>query len=80
MLDELPVIALTIGDPAGIGPEVVLKALADPALSGIASWVVVGDARVIDLTERATGMPLSVTASLFSGAVTIASAPPVKQS
>ena len=25
-------IALTLGDPAGIGPEIVLKACADPAL------------------------------------------------
>ena len=28
--DTLPRLALTMGDPAGIGPEVVLKALADP--------------------------------------------------
>jgi len=59
MPDKLPVIALTVGDPAGIGPEVVLKALADPALSGIASWVVVGDARLMEMVERATKVPLS---------------------
>ena len=27
-----PIVAVTMGDPAGIGPEVVLKALADPAI------------------------------------------------
>ena len=59
MPDDLPVIALTIGDPAGIGPEVVLKALADPALAGLAQWVVVGDSRAIEMTERATGVPLA---------------------
>jgi 4-hydroxy-L-threonine phosphate dehydrogenase PdxA len=25
MSDELPLLAITMGDPAGIGPEVVLK-------------------------------------------------------
>ena len=47
-----------MGDPAGIGPEVVLKALADPAMSGLADWLVVGDARVIEMAERATDVPL----------------------
>jgi 4-phospho-D-threonate 3-dehydrogenase / 4-phospho-D-erythronate 3-dehydrogenase len=38
-----PTIAVTIGDPAGIGPEVVLKALSAPEIKCLASWVVVGD-------------------------------------
>jgi len=41
---QLPAIALTIGDPAGIGPEVVLKALEDPAIFALANWTVVGSA------------------------------------
>jgi 4-hydroxythreonine-4-phosphate dehydrogenase len=28
-------LAITMGDPAGIGPEVALRALADPALAGL---------------------------------------------
>jgi 4-hydroxythreonine-4-phosphate dehydrogenase len=59
MPDDSPVIVLTMGDPAGIGPEVVLKALADPALADLADWVVVGDARVIGMAERVTGVPLA---------------------
>ncbi|MBD2440796.1 4-hydroxythreonine-4-phosphate dehydrogenase PdxA [Nostoc sp. FACHB-110] len=31
--EHLPRLAVTLGDPAGIGPEVILKALADPELS-----------------------------------------------
>ena len=27
-----PIIAITIGDPAGIGPEITAKTLADPVL------------------------------------------------
>ena len=30
---DRPRLAITLGDPAGIGPEVILKALADPTLS-----------------------------------------------
>jgi 4-hydroxythreonine-4-phosphate dehydrogenase len=37
-----PRIAVTLGDPRGIGPEVVAGALADPALAEAASWIVVG--------------------------------------
>ena len=37
-----PVIGITMGDPAGIGPEVVVKALADPEVRGLARYVVFG--------------------------------------
>jgi 4-hydroxythreonine-4-phosphate dehydrogenase len=47
-----------MGDPAGIGPEVVLKALADPAVAAIANWIVVGDARALAMAERSTGVSL----------------------
>ena len=39
----LPRIAVSIGDPAGVGTEITLKALADPALLALAQWIVVGD-------------------------------------
>lgn len=37
-----PRIAVTLGDPRGVGPEVVAAALADPMVRGVAEWVVVG--------------------------------------
>lgn len=37
-----PVIGITMGDPAGIGPEVVVKALADPAIRRAAKFIVFG--------------------------------------
>ncbi|QHN03006.1 4-hydroxythreonine-4-phosphate dehydrogenase PdxA [Granulicella sp. WH15] len=40
---SLPKIALTIGDPAGVGAEITLKALADRDLLGIAEWIVIAD-------------------------------------
>ena len=48
-LDKRPAIALTMGDPAGIGPEIVLKALADETLATLARWIVVGDGRVLEM-------------------------------
>jgi len=48
-MTQLPTIALTMGDPAGVGPEVILKALADPAVAGMAHWVVLGDRRVMEM-------------------------------
>ncbi len=53
---SLPVVALTMGDPSGVGPEVVLKALADPELQTEAHWIVVGDSRVLDLAGEVTGL------------------------
>ncbi len=41
-LADRPVIGITMGDPAGIGPEVVVKALADPAVRRLARFVVYG--------------------------------------
>jgi 4-hydroxythreonine-4-phosphate dehydrogenase len=43
----LPTIAISMGDPAGIGPEVLVKALADPSLSDLARWVIVGDGAIL---------------------------------
>ena len=37
-----PRLAITLGDPRGIGAEVVRKALADPRVAGACRWVVVG--------------------------------------
>ncbi len=41
---SLPLIAITMGDPAGVGPEVTMKAVADYSLHQIARWLIIGDA------------------------------------
>ena len=48
MHDERPLLAITSGDPAGIGPEVVLKALAHADVYDMCRPLVVGDRRVLD--------------------------------
>ncbi|MFA7237344.1 MAG: 4-hydroxythreonine-4-phosphate dehydrogenase PdxA [Phycisphaeraceae bacterium] len=37
-----PTLGITMGEPAGIGPEIVVKALADPAIRKLAKFVVFG--------------------------------------
>ncbi|MGB2797250.1 MAG: 4-hydroxythreonine-4-phosphate dehydrogenase PdxA, partial [Phycisphaerae bacterium] len=39
---DLPRLGISLGDPAGIGPEVVAKALADPAVRRLARFAVFG--------------------------------------
>jgi 4-hydroxy-L-threonine phosphate dehydrogenase PdxA len=40
--DSRPVIGITMGDPAGIGAEVIIKALADPAIRKLARYEIYG--------------------------------------
>ncbi|MFH8133427.1 D-threonate 4-phosphate dehydrogenase [Pantoea osteomyelitidis] len=54
------VIAVTMGDPAGIGPEIIIKSLAEGALSG-APAVVVGCASTL---HRIMGMAITPQAEL----------------
>ena len=37
-----PAIGITMGDPAGVGPEVVVKALADPAVRRLGRFIIFG--------------------------------------
>ena len=59
-----PTIAISAGDPAGIGPEVVLKSLADPDLAELANWIVVADRIAIEEARETTGIPLAYSAAL----------------
>jgi 4-hydroxythreonine-4-phosphate dehydrogenase len=45
-------LAITLGDPAGIGPEVVLKALADQAITAQSEITVFGDRATLHRTYR----------------------------
>lgn len=47
-----PHLALTLGDPAGIGPEIVLKALADPKTTQHCQVTVVGTRSLLETTYQ----------------------------
>jgi len=68
-IDQLPTIALTMGDPAGVGPEIVLKALADPEVAPLATWIMVGDSRILEMAGRVTGLRLAAALLLDAPAL-----------
>src|SRR6266516_4148872 len=49
---SLPRIGITMGDPAGIGPEVVLKAVAEDDIRQTCVPVIIGDAQLLAHTAR----------------------------
>lgn len=42
-LTNKPKIFITMGDPSGIGPEIIVRSLAGPQIRGLADFVIVGD-------------------------------------
>ena len=56
---EVPTIAITMGDPAGIGPEVVVKALADPEVARLARWTLVGNGEILSRAQAGTATAIA---------------------
>jgi len=57
-----PRIAITMGDAAGVGPEVIMKALAHPEAYALCRPLVVGDARRLARAGAIIGSPLTMQA------------------
>ena len=57
-----PLLAVTMGDPAGTGPELITKALVDPAILAVCRPVVVGDAAVLEKASGYTGSSARIRA------------------
>jgi len=53
--DRRPHLAIPLGDPAGIGPEIVVKAIANPALYSTAQVTLVGSAQCLEQTLQTLG-------------------------
>lgn len=60
MAEENLLIGITMGDPCGVGPEVIVKALAHPRLPGGFRPLVIGDAAALERAVRVCGAPLGV--------------------
>ncbi|HET9596496.1 MAG TPA: 4-hydroxythreonine-4-phosphate dehydrogenase PdxA [Anaeromyxobacteraceae bacterium] len=59
---SLPVVAITMGDPAGVGPEIVVKALAHPEVYDLCRPLVVGDAARLRAAASIARAPAEVVA------------------
>lgn len=57
---DRPIIAITMGDAAGVGPEIVMKSLAHPEVHALCRPLVIGDARRLEAAGRIVGTPLAV--------------------
>jgi 4-phospho-D-threonate 3-dehydrogenase / 4-phospho-D-erythronate 3-dehydrogenase len=57
--DIRPRVVITLGDPAGVGAEVTLKALADPAINQSAEFIILGDRAAVTPAEHSTGVQLA---------------------
>lgn len=55
-----PIVAITMGDAAGIGPEIIVKALADAELRSKARMLVIGDLRRLQLAADIVASPLTL--------------------
>jgi 4-hydroxythreonine-4-phosphate dehydrogenase len=65
MTDTRPVLAVTMGDPAGIGPEIAVRALLSPEVRAISRCFLIGDARV--LQRALTVCDLTATLNRIAG-------------
>ena len=72
-------IAVTMGDPAGIGPEITLKAWSSRSVQQISPFVVYGDPHVFEQRARTLGLnvPVARVASLENIAAVFQTALPV---
>lgn len=55
-----PVIAVPMGDPAGIGPEIVMKAVSNKTVYEHAVCIVIGDRRILEAAMETTGIGLLI--------------------
>ena len=55
-----PLIAVTMGDPSGIGPEVVAKALSSPSVTNLCHAMVIGSAPLLEKTAQDLGIGLDI--------------------
>lgn len=61
-MNKRPILGITMGDPAGIGPEIAVKALLAPGVYDRSRPLVVGDAGVMERITTHLGLPASVHA------------------
>jgi len=55
-----PVIGVTMGDGAGIGPEIIVGALADETIRALCRPLVIGDARRLELAASVIGAAMRI--------------------
>src|SRR5580658_538994 len=55
-MSRLPRIAISIGDPAGVGAEIALKALQDNSVASLAQWILIADSAALNAAGHLSGI------------------------
>ena len=61
-MSKKPILGITMGDPASIGPEITVKALSDPAIYEKGSPIIIGDAAVMEAAVGIVGKDVKINA------------------
>jgi len=77
MIQRKPRIVVSLGDPAGVGVEVTLKALRDKEIAGSADWTLIGDRAAVSAAEQTTHIKLANLPVSFRDAGMLPSDEPV---
>ena len=82
MADALPIIAIATGDPAGIGPEISMKAALDPGVRALCRPVLFGEPTVVARHAKSCGIDASIRAvdrpedaQIITGAISLVACP-----
>lgn len=59
-MPDKPIIAITMGDPSGIGPEIIVKALLAPDVFRICAPLVIGDRRALERALAVCGSAINI--------------------
>jgi 4-hydroxythreonine-4-phosphate dehydrogenase len=49
---DRPIVAVTMGDASGIGPEIIIKAFQNAEIQNVARTIVIGDARIMKAAQK----------------------------
>jgi len=72
-MNRLPIIGITMGDPAGIGPEIILKLHKEEDLIKNLQIFVLGDKNILHATSKSINLPLKI--NLISNLKTLQNKP-----
>ena len=61
-MSKKPILGITMGDPASIGPEITVKALSNPAIYEKCSPIIIGDAAVMEAAVGIVGKDVKINA------------------
>ncbi|MEH7081099.1 4-hydroxythreonine-4-phosphate dehydrogenase PdxA, partial [Bacillus velezensis] len=59
-MSTLPVVGITMGDPAGVGPEIILKSLNNKSVYQQCRPIVIGDAKILDRAQQFVNTNLEI--------------------